>query len=42
MASRLFMHATGGKVVQEIIKWDKVFTNEPCKICGRQPLKNSK
>ena len=22
------------------IKWDKVFKNEPSKICGRQPLKN--
>ena len=21
-------------------KWDKVFKNRPCKICGRQPLKN--
>ena len=23
-------------------KWDKVFTIEPSKICGRQPLKNLK
>ena len=22
------------------IKWDKVFTSGPSKICGRQPLKN--
>ena len=22
------------------MKWDKVFKNEPSKICGRQPLKN--
>ena len=21
-------------------KWDKVFKKGPCKICGRQPLKN--
>ena len=23
-------------------KWDKIFKNEPSKICGRQPLKNLK
>ena len=24
------------------LKWDKVFNNEPSKICGRQPLQNLK
>ena len=26
---------------REVI-WDKIFMNEPSKICGRQPLKNLK
>ena len=25
-----------------MVIWDKVFKNEPSKICGRQPLKNVK
>ena len=30
------------KLMFRIYKWDKVFKNAPCKICGRQPLKTLK
>ena len=30
---------TSKTILYSILKWDKVFKNGPCKICGRQPLK---
>ena len=35
----LDLEPSGGWITLEYKIWDKVFKNEPSKICGRQPLK---